>query len=650
MRYRIRHRTSYRYASQVFESFNEVRLQPLAGGQQTLLDFDLLIEPPATVISFRDYYGNAVHDFGVAYLHDRLVIEATSDVVTHAEVDEPLAGPPEGEPDASPSIRELAGDEALADDLAEFLGPSAYVPLADESAAVAEAVLAEDPETSALAFLTRAADHVRARLEFRVGATTVESSVAEVLAGGSGVCQDFAHVLISLCRHAGLPARYVSGYLGGVEVASASHAWAEAYVPPYGWLGVDATLGTPCTGRHVKLGVGRDYADVAVLRGTYQGGGHAELEVEVTCETLGGLGPAPQLRVDDEPTARLVAIQNLGAMRQFQRGAVMTQAMGGRTETLLVDELPPPRAQLRPEDGPPSQQPQQQQQQRSGGRRMRLRLGCRFEHEASSPTPAVVLVEPHFDAEGGIVAERWSSEPAIQATSFVDLYGNRCRRLLLPEGASTFSYDALVTVAPDPDPVPGPDDVQHRVEALPDELLHWLLASRLCESDTMSDRAWELFGGTAPGVERVQAVCDWIHGNVAYGVESVPATTTIEIFERRGGMCRDFAHLGVTFCRALGIPARYVFGYMPDIGIPGPYPPMDFHAWFEVWLGSSWWTFDARFNTPRIGRLPIGRGRDAVDVAMVTTYGPASLRRMAVWTDEVPDDAALAVEPTSTAL
>ena len=649
MRYRIRHRTSYRYGSEVFESFNEVRLQPLAGAQQTLLDFDLLIEPPATVISFRDYYGNAVHDFGVAYLHDRLVIEATSDVVTHAEADEPLAGPPAGEADASPAIRELAGNEALADNLAEFLGPSAYVPLADESATVAEAILAEDPETSALAFLTRAADHVRARLEFRIGTTTVESSVAEVLAGGSGVCQDFAHVLISLCRHAGLPARYVSGYLGGVAVASASHAWAEAYVPPYGWLGVDATLGTPCTGRHVKLGVGRDYADVAVLRGTYQGGGHAELEVEVTCESLEGLGPAPHLRVDEEPTARLVAIQNLGAMRQFQRGAVMTQAMGGRTETLWVDELPPPRAQLRPEDGPPSQQPQQQQQRR-GRRRMRLRLGCRFEHEASSPTAAVVLVEPHFEAAGGIVAERWSSEPAVEATSFVDLYGNRCRRLLLPEGVSTFSYDALVTVAPDPDPVPGPDDVQHRVEALPDELLHWLLASRLCESDTMSDRAWKLFGSTAPGVERVQAVCDWIHGNVAYGVESVPATTTLEVFERRGGMCRDFAHLGVTLCRALGIPARYVFGYMPDIGIPGPYPPMDFHAWFEVWLGSSWWTFDARFNTPRIGRLPIGRGRDAVDVAMVTTYGPASLRRMAVWTDEVPDDAALAVEPTSTAL
>ena len=220
MRYRIRHRTSYRYASEVFESFNEVRLQPLACATQTLLDFDLQIEPPATTMSFRDYYGNAVHDFGVAYLHDRLVIEATSDVVTHAGADDPLAGPAEGEPDASPALRALAEDEALADEHAEFLGPSAYIPLGDDSAALAEALLAEDRETSALAFLTRAADHVRGRLEYRLGTTTVNSSVAEVLAGGSGVCQDFAHVLISLCRHVGLPARYVSGYLGSVGTAT----------------------------------------------------------------------------------------------------------------------------------------------------------------------------------------------------------------------------------------------------------------------------------------------------------------------------------------------------------------------------------------------------------------------------------------------
>lgn len=276
---------------------------------------------------------------------------------------------------------------------------------------------------------------------------------------------------------------------------------------------------------------------------------------------------------------------------------------------------------------------------------MKLRLGCTFEHDASTATPAIVLVEPHSEFADAVVAERWSSEPALEATSFVDLYGNRCRRVVLPAGASSFTYDAIATISPDPDPVPGPDDEQHRIEALPDELLHWLLASRLCESDALSAQAWELFGGTAPGVERVQAVCDWIHGNIEYGVASVPTTATVEIFERRGGMCRDFAHLGVTLCRALGIPARYVFGYMPDIGIPGPYPPMDFHAWFEVWLGSSWWTFDARFNVPRIGRLPIGRGRDAVDVAMVTTYGAASLRRMVVWTDEAADDAELTAPP-----
>jgi transglutaminase-like putative cysteine protease len=270
---------------------------------------------------------------------------------------------------------------------------------------------------------------------------------------------------------------------------------------------------------------------------------------------------------------------------------------------------------------------------------MRLRLGCRFEHDASVPTPAVVLVEPHFEAAGGLVAERWSSGPSLETTSYVDVYGNRCRRLVLPEGVSSFTYDALVEVSREPDPVPDEHDRQQRIEDLPDNLLHWLLPSRLCESDRLYERAWELFGQTAPGVERVQAVCDWIHENVEYGVPSVPTTATLEVFQRRGGMCRDFAHLGVTFCRALGIPARYVFGYMPDIGIPGPYPPMDFHAWFEVWLGERWWTYDARFNMPRIGRLPIGHGRDAVDVAMVTTYGAATLTRMIVWTDETTDDA-----------
>jgi transglutaminase-like putative cysteine protease len=264
-----------------------------------------------------------------------------------------------------------------------------------------------------------------------------------------------------------------------------------------------------------------------------------------------------------------------------------------------------------------------------------LRVGCRFEYESDRETPAVVLVEPHPENPDGLVREAWASDPSLPASPFTDRYGNRSRRLVIPAGPCHFAYDAVLEISPAPEATPGPEDVQHRIEALPDELLHWLLASRYCESDALSPTAWDLFGATPPGGERVQAVCDWIHEHVAYGVASVPTTTTMEVFERRGGMCRDFAHLGVSFCRALGIPARYTFGYMPDIGIPGPFPPMDFHAWFEVWLGERWWTFDARFNEPRIGRIPIGRGRDAVDVAMVTTYGGATLRSMRVWADEV---------------
>jgi transglutaminase-like putative cysteine protease len=271
---------------------------------------------------------------------------------------------------------------------------------------------------------------------------------------------------------------------------------------------------------------------------------------------------------------------------------------------------------------------------------MRIRVGCLFEHETVGDAAAVVMVDPHRSVSEAVLEQEFASAPPFDVSPFEDLYGNRCRRLILPPGPSTFSYDAIVEVSPDNEQMPTSADLQHRIEDLPDELLHWLLPSRYVESDVLSERAWEYFGNAAPGVERVQAVCDWIHQNIAYGVPSIQSTTTLEIYERRGGMCRDFAHLGVTFCRGLGIPARYVFGYMPDIGIPGPFPTMDFHAWFEVYLGNRWWTFDARFNTPRIGRIAIGHGRDAADVAMITTFGAASLRRMVVWSDEIGEDGA----------
>jgi len=373
VRYRIRHRTAYGYASPVFESFNQVRLEPLGCATQSVLDFDLRVDPPATVITFHDYYGNSVHDFGVSYLHDRLVIEATSDVVTYARADEPVLREVDSQPDASPPLSSLAGDQTLQDEFAEFLGASAYIVLGAETDAIARELLASERAPSALRFLDLAAEEVRRRLEYRVGTTTVDSSVAEALAGGAGVCQDFAHVLISVCRHGGLPARYVSGYLGGVADATASHAWVEAYIPPYGWLGVDATLGRHCTGQHVKIGVGRDYADVTVLRGTYQGGSHADLDVRVRCETLDASDSVSQLSEGGgEHHGRLMAIQNLGAMRRFQQDEVLTQALGGIRQAVSEDlPLPPPRAQTRTEDGKPSQQPHQQQQSSRGQRSRR---------------------------------------------------------------------------------------------------------------------------------------------------------------------------------------------------------------------------------------------------------------------------------------
>jgi transglutaminase-like putative cysteine protease len=361
VRFTLTHRTAYAYASPVHESFNEVRLQPVSDDTQTCLAFDLTIDPPATVITFHDYYGNIVHDFGVPYLHDHLAVEATSDVITFADVDVPLAGPRGGIPDASPFLARLVEDPLIADEYAEFLGPSTYVALDPDSGDLTRALLATAPEMTAFAFLQRAATYILEHFTYQLGTTNVHSTVADVIAGGSGVCQDFAHLLLSLCRHAGLPARYVSGYLGDIAESGASHAWAEAFVPPYGWVGMDATLGTPCTGRHVKIAVGRDYADVAVVRGTYRGGGEATLTVAVHGTVRDGAralttAPTPGR---DRPKGKLIQYQTVGAMSQLQRLGAMTQTLGTMTQTMAdADSL------HGPSDEPEAlrQQPQQQQQ------------------------------------------------------------------------------------------------------------------------------------------------------------------------------------------------------------------------------------------------------------------------------------------------
>jgi transglutaminase-like putative cysteine protease len=246
-----------------------------------------------------------------------------------------------------------------------------------------------------------------------------------------------------------------------------------------------------------------------------------------------------------------------------------------------------------------------------------------------------MLVRARPDAEHRTVYESRWTEPALDLGEYDDVFGNPCWRLVLPPGKSSVRYDAVVEISGDPDPVV-PDAPLVPVEQLPNDALQFTLPSRYVPSDQLLDDAWRLFGDTPPTWARVQAVCDWIHANVEYRTgSSRPSMTALDVFQERVGVCRDFALIGVGLCRALNIPARYVFGYLPDIAVEPPDVPMDFHAWFEVYVGGRWYPFDARHNIPRIGRVLIGRGRDAVDVAMCTTYGAAALQSMIVWADEI---------------
>lgn len=266
---------------------------------------------------------------------------------------------------------------------------------------------------------------------------------------------------------------------------------------------------------------------------------------------------------------------------------------------------------------------------------MKLRLGCEFHFQCEVAVPLVMLVRVRPDGEHGVVRETTTTQPELRVRAYVDGFGNHCWRLVAPPGQTTVRYDALVEVEPRPDLVV-PDAHLLPPEELPDDVLVFTLPSRQVESDLLLSDAWRLFGETPPSWARVQAVCDWVHANVRYDAEaSGPLTigSAVGVYQRRVGVCRDFALLAVAFCRALNIPARYASGYLPDVGVEPSETPMDFHAWFEAFVGGRWHAFDARHNAPRIGRVPVGRGRDAVDAALTTAYGAALLERMTVWAE-----------------
>jgi transglutaminase-like putative cysteine protease len=280
---------------------------------------------------------------------------------------------------------------------------------------------------------------------------------------------------------------------------------------------------------------------------------------------------------------------------------------------------------------------------------LRIRVGCQFDYEATAPTPAIWQVRPRLDGPHTVVASTWGSSPFVPSHAYVDGFGNTCDRLTVPEGETSVRYDALVEVPPafdDSDKAAA----QTPVEALPDDALVFLLPSRFCLPELAFQRAWDLFGETAPGWERVQAISDWTHENIRYEMgSSTPLTTANDVLDCGTGVCRDMTHVGITLCRAMNIPARYVSGYLPDIAVPPPDYPMDFCSWLEAYLDGRWWTFDPRNNVPRMGRVVIARGRDALDAAMVTTYGTPVLRTMTVWADEVEADRSTLPEAGPTA-
>jgi transglutaminase-like putative cysteine protease len=270
---------------------------------------------------------------------------------------------------------------------------------------------------------------------------------------------------------------------------------------------------------------------------------------------------------------------------------------------------------------------------------IKVRVGYEITYQSALPTPMLLMLSLHPSRLPDLLTpHRIDFDPSIPATDFRDAYGNTCTRIIAPEGPLTISADMIVSDSGTPDFV-DPDAPQHPIEELPDDALVFLLASRYCETDRLSDIAWSLFGAVSPGWKRAQAIVDFVHEHVTFGYEHArPTKTAWDAYNERVGVCRDFTHLATTLCRCMNIPARYCTGYLGDIGVPPVPDPMDFSAWFEVYLGSRWYTFDARHNQARIGRIVMARGRDAADVAISTAFGPSSLTGFTVVTEELVDN------------
>lgn len=267
---------------------------------------------------------------------------------------------------------------------------------------------------------------------------------------------------------------------------------------------------------------------------------------------------------------------------------------------------------------------------------MHIKVGFEIAYAAAQPTPMVIMLNIHPSRAADIIGEETVvAEPDVPIRFYRDSFDNICGRLVAPAGGVRLKGSALVRDSGLPDETM-PDAQQAPIEQLPNELLLYLMPSRYCETDKLTDIAWSHFARTKPGWERVCAITEFVHDHVTFGYEHAHHMKSAhDVYEQKAGVCRDFAHLALTFCRCMGIPARYCTGYMGDIGIPRDPAPMDFSGWFQAYLSGKWFTFDARHNVPRIGRILMGTGRDAADVALSTSFGRMELKKFLVVSDEV---------------
>jgi transglutaminase-like putative cysteine protease len=281
---------------------------------------------------------------------------------------------------------------------------------------------------------------------------------------------------------------------------------------------------------------------------------------------------------------------------------------------------------------------------------MRIRAGYELTYECAQPTPMLLALRIHPSRRPDLLTEELLRfTPHVPSHDYTDSFGNVCTRILAPAGRLTVSTGFEIFDDGHHDAV-APDARQNEIGEIPDDVLVYLLGSRYCDTDRLADFAWATFGATPPGWPRVQAICDFVHQHIRFDYQMADSTRTASNgLQDRTGVCRDFAHLAITLCRCMNIPARYCTGYLGDIGVPPVDYPMDFSAWFEAWLDGRWFTFDARHNMPRIGRILMATGRDATDVALSTSFGASALVGFEVVTDEIPDalPRALHTEPGS---